>query len=110
LIDRSLEDTAGTEYGHWVPGEGRCEARLAPGTWYVAVRAMGGSNARYRLRLSTGIVQEVALNGGAGASQILNAGDWRYYRVQLPAAAPLEWNVSFTEQSGQVGELSPFTA
>ena len=102
LIDRALEDTAGTEYGNWVPGEGRYEARLASGTWYVAVRAMSGSNARYRLRLSTGTVQDLALNGGTVANESLNAGDWRYYRVQLPAAAPSEWNVSFAEQSGQV--------
>jgi hypothetical protein len=32
----------------------------------------------------------------------LAAGDWRYYRVEVPVAAPAEWNVSFTEQSGEV--------
>jgi hypothetical protein len=102
LIQRALVDSTGTEYGNWVPGEGRYEAQLTPGTWYVAVRAVGGSNARYRLRLSTGTVQDLALNGGAASNQALTAGDWRYYRVQLPPSAPTDWNVSFTEQSGQV--------
>ncbi len=102
LIQRALVDSTGTEYGNWVPGEGRYEAQLTPGTWYIAVRAVGGSNARYRLRLSTGIVQDLALNGGAASNQALTAGDWRYYRVQLPPATPSDWNVSFAEQSGEV--------
>jgi hypothetical protein len=101
LIHRALQGTTGTEHGNWVPAEGRSEARLTPGTWFVAVRAVGGSNARYRLRLSTGTVQDLTLNGGSATSQNLTAGDWRYYRVQIPSAAPA-WSVSFAEQSGEV--------
>lgn len=99
--ERALTGT-GTEYANWVPMDGRFERALAPGRWYLAVYAGGNSNVRYRLRLSTGDVQDLALNGGSLASQILAAGDWRYYRVQVPLDAPLDWRVTFSQQVGDV--------
>jgi len=41
------------------------ETKLQPGTWYFAVRAVANANARYRLKLSTGFIQDLDLNGGA---------------------------------------------
>ena len=55
IYERSLEGT-GTEYGNWVPINGRYENQLASGPCNLAMRASGGSNCRYRLRLSTGTV------------------------------------------------------
>ncbi|MGC3957429.1 MAG: hypothetical protein QM813_05550 [Verrucomicrobiota bacterium] len=44
LYERSLTANAGSEYGNWVPVDGRDELRLTPGTWYLAVQAGGNSN------------------------------------------------------------------
>lgn len=100
--DRSLTGSAGSEYGNWVPVNGRYEAFLTPGTWYLAVHAAGGSNVRYRLRLSTGDIQDLTLDGGSFANQTLAATDWRYYRVQIPSNAPVNWNVTFNQLVGDV--------
>ncbi|MBI5384190.1 MAG: LamG domain-containing protein [Verrucomicrobia bacterium] len=102
VYDRFLNGTAGSEYGNWVSMNGRYEAFLPPGIWYLAVHAAGGSNVRYRLRVSTGDIQDLALNGGSFANQTLTAGDWRYYRVQMPSNAPLNWNVTFSQDIGDV--------
>lgn len=99
--DRSLTGT-GTEYANWVPLNSRFEHQLKPGRWYLAVHAGGQSNVRYRLRLSIGDVQDLALNGGSLANQILAAGDWRYFRVQVPYDAPLNWHVTFSQTVGDV--------
>jgi hypothetical protein len=99
--ERSLTG-GGTKYANWVPGNGQYERELAPGTWYFAVYGGGNSNVRYRLRLSTGSVQDLALNGGSVVSQTIAAGDWRYYRVQIPQNAPLSWNVTFGQTVGDV--------
>jgi len=101
LVDRSLIGT-GTEYANWVPINGRTETRLLPGLWYLAVRAVGNANARYRLKLSTGDVQNLALNGGSAANQAVAGNDWRYYRLTVPEDAPVNWNVTFSQQSGDV--------
>ena len=101
LVNQEMAGT-GTEHGSWVPGSGQRETRLTPGTWYLAVRAGGNSNARYRLRLSTGKVQDLTLEGGSLAGQILSAGEWHYYRVNLPASPSANWHVSFSQQSGEV--------
>jgi hypothetical protein len=102
LYDRSLSASGGSEYGNWVPINGRYEAYLTNGTWYVAVQAGGNSNVRYRLRLYSGIVNNLALNGGSYTSQTLAAGDWLYYRALIPTNAPVNWAVTFSEQLGNV--------
>jgi len=102
LYDRSLSSSGGSEYGNWVPLNGRYEAYLTAGTWYLAVQAGGNSNVRYRLRLFMGIVNDLALNGGSAANQQMVAGDWLYYRVQIPTNAPVNWNVTFSQQFGDV--------
>ena len=99
--DRQMTGT-GTEYANWVTFDGKTESTLTPGTWYFAVKASGNSNVRYRIKVSTGDIQDLALSGGALANQILAAGDWRYYRVQVPLNAPTNWNVTFSQQGGDV--------
>jgi len=100
-LDRSLTGTV-TEYGNFVPLNGQTEARLTNGIWYLAVRAVTNANARYRLRLSTGAVQDLDAFGGSAINQSLAAGDWGYFRVQIPADAPPGWQVTFAQQSGDV--------
>jgi hypothetical protein len=102
LYDRSLSAAGGSEYGNWVPISGRYEIYLTNATWYLAVQAGGASNVRYRLRLYSGIVNDLALNGGSYTSQTLAAGDWLYYRVLIPTNAPNNWAVTFSEQLGNV--------
>ncbi|HSU52983.1 MAG TPA: LamG-like jellyroll fold domain-containing protein, partial [Candidatus Dormibacteraeota bacterium] len=102
LYDRSLSSSGGSEYGNWVPLNGRYEAYLTNATWYLAVQAGGNSNVRYRLRLFSGIVTNLALNGGSYTSQTIAAGDWLYYRVLIPTNAPVNWAVTFSEQLGNV--------
>ncbi len=102
LYDRNLSAGGGSEYGNWVPINGRYEIYLTNGTWYVAVQAGGSSNVRYRLRLYSGIVNDLALNGGSFTGQTLAAGDWLYYRVIIPTNAPVNWAVTFSEQLGNV--------
>jgi subtilase family serine protease len=92
----------GTEYGNWVPHDGRYESWLTNGFWYFAVRAAGGANCRYRLHLGSGSVTNLALNGGSLTNQIMAGGDWRYYRVAIPTNAPAHWNVTFSQQQGDV--------
>ena len=101
LVDRSLTSTA-SEYGNWVPLDGRYEKQLRAGRWYLGVKASGASNARYRLKLSTGQVTDLALNGGSVASQILVGRDWRYYRFTVPQDAPNIWSLTFSQQVGDV--------
>ena len=101
LFERSL--TSGTtEYGNFVPLNGKVETKLQPGTWYFAVRAVANANARYRLKFSTGDIQDLALNGGATNNQNVAGTDWRYYRVQIPAEAPANWHVTFNQEAGDV--------
>ncbi len=101
LYDRSLTGT-GTEYANWVPLDGKITPYLPGGTWYLAVRAAGSSNSRYRLRMSAGDVQELSLNGGSLTNQTLAANDWRYYKVSVPWDAPANWNVAFAQHLGDV--------
>jgi len=101
LYDRIMNQSA-TEYGNWVPLDGKYESFLTGGTWYFAVRAAGGANCRYRLRISAGDVQELDLEGGSFANQILAARDWRYYRVTIPTNAPESWSIDFSQQAGDV--------
>ncbi len=101
LVDRKMEDS-GSEYGNWVPFDGRTERQLRPGRWYLGVKASGGSNARYRLIVSTGQVTDLNLASANVTNQTLVGRDWRYYRFTVPADAPATWNLGFTQQVGDV--------
>ncbi|MEY4568901.1 MAG: hypothetical protein RLZZ398_340 [Verrucomicrobiota bacterium] len=101
LYQRQLTATA-TEYGNWVPFDGRTERQLSPGRWFFGVKAAGNSNVRYRLNVSTGQVTDLALNGGSATAQSLADNDWRYYRFTVPADAPVNWALTFSQQVGDV--------
>jgi hypothetical protein len=101
LVHRSLTATA-SEYGNWVPLDGHTEIQLRAGRRYLGVNATGGINARYRLIASNGQVTEVPLNGGVANIQTLVGRDWRYYRFTVPADAPNNWNLTFSQQVGDV--------
>ncbi len=101
LVNRSLTSTA-SEYGNWVPLNGRYQKQLRAGRWYLGVKASGTSNARYRLIVSNGQVSDLALSGGSANSQILVGRDWRYYRFTVPTEAPINWNLTFSQQVGDV--------
>jgi hypothetical protein len=102
LYDRSLSPSSGSAYGNWVPLDGRHQAYLTSGAWYLAVQAAGGSNVRYRLRMDTGSISNLSLNGGSYTSQEMAAGDWLYYNAFIPTNAPVDWNVTFSTQLGDV--------
>lgn len=102
VYDRSMLAAAGTEYANWVPLDGRAESQLRPGLWYLAVRAAGNANARYRLRLSVGLITDLPIHGPDLTTQIVAGGDWRYYRVPMPSALPLGFSVTFSQESGDV--------
>jgi large repetitive protein len=101
-FDRSMTLASGTEYANWVPFDGKVENKLKPGLWYIAVRAAGNANARYRMRLSTGNVLDIPVHGSDVTNQLVAGGDWRYYRVQMPTSLPGGFNVTFSQQSGDV--------
>jgi hypothetical protein len=101
IFDRVLNST-GTEYANWVAADNRYSNSLPTGTWYIAVRAGGNSNARYRLHVSTGNMQDIPLHGANLANQIVAAKDFRYYRVVVPTNAPTAWSFSFNQQIGDV--------
>jgi hypothetical protein len=101
IFDRSLTGST-TEYGNFVPLDGRKEIQLEPGVWYFAVRAVANANARYRLKLTTGTVQDLALDGGSVSNQNVAGGDWRYYRLLIPETLSGSWNVTFSQEAGDV--------
>ncbi|MBK8039227.1 MAG: hypothetical protein IPK22_19150 [Verrucomicrobiaceae bacterium] len=101
LSHRSLT-SSGTEYGNWVPLDGRSEHELRTGRWYLGVKAAGSSNVRYRLKLSTGSVTDLSLSQPTVANQTMAAGDWRMFRFTVPEDAPLNWNLTFSQQIGDV--------
>ena len=100
--DRSLTAAIGSEYGNWVPLDGRSETQLAPGVYYISVLASGNSNVRYRLRVSVGVIAPLSFDGLPVIGQTLAGGDWRYYQVFLPANSPVNLTVNFTENLGDV--------
>ncbi len=102
MYERFLTANVGSEYGNWVPLDGRYELQLAPGTWYLAVQAGGNSNVRYRLITSLGVVTDLAHDGVPLIGQTLAAGDFRYYRVFLPTNAPVDWSPTFAQTLGDV--------
>jgi hypothetical protein len=101
IYDRSMLANA-TEYANWVPIDGKIESRLKPGLWYLAVRAAGNANTRYRLKLSSGAITELPVHGPLLTQQLLAGGDWRYYKFTAPATLPGGFNLQFSEQSGDV--------
>jgi hypothetical protein len=101
IFDRVMNST-GTEYANWVAADNRYSNSLPTGIWYIAVRAAGNSNARYRLHVSTGNMQDIPLHGANLTGQIVAAKDFRYYRVVVPTNAPTAWSFSFNQQIGDV--------
>jgi uncharacterized repeat protein (TIGR02543 family) len=102
IYDRSMLSPNKTEYANWVPVDGKLEAQLKPGLWYLAVRAAGNANAEYILNMSAGDITDLPLNNPLLGGQLLAAGDWRYYRVQTPTELPLSLNITFSQESGDV--------
>ncbi len=102
LYERSMLASSGTEYANWVPLNGKLETQLKPGLWYMAVRAAGNANARYRLRVSVGSITDLPIHSPGLTNQIVAGGDWRYYRVTMPSALPLSFSVTFGQDSGDV--------
>jgi len=100
-FDRALAGSI-TEYGNFVPIDGKKDMQLPVGTWYCVVRAVNNANARYRLKLSTGQVQDLDLYGGGFVAQTIAGNDWRYYRLQVPANLATNWNVTFSQDAGDV--------
>ena len=105
-VDHQLSGTT-TEYGSWVPLNGRTATELTPGLWVLSVYAAGNANVRYRLVLSSGnaatngLVQELPLDGSLTyTNQQLAGGDWRYYRVQIPTNASRNLVVNWTRSKG----------
>ena len=98
IFERSMTATT-TQYGNWVPFSAAAD-QLPPGRWYFAVRAAGNANARYRVRMTLANFQNVTLATPRLTNQFLNAGDWRYYKLQLGSAT--EWWVNFAQESGDV--------
>jgi hypothetical protein len=97
-----------TLYADWGVSDAANGARLRPGRWWLAVYAPE-SNARYRLRLSTGDVTPLAQSGGQIRRHALSAGNMRFYRVGVPESStnlamstPTAWTVRLTQQSGDV--------
>lgn len=101
IFDRSMLALT-TEYANWVPLDGKTETKLKPGFWFLAVRAAGNANARYRLQVSAGNIQDIPIQGANLTDQVLAGGDWRYYRVQVPNEPPSTWQINFAQQSGDV--------
>ena len=119
------QTVTGTMYGNWVPLDRRTETQLAPGEWWIGVRAVN-SNVRYRLKVaagnvrngsgpvdSAGFFQDLDQAPGATLSgQTLAAGDMRYYRVTVPQSStllanstPLSFTVNLQKQVGNVTVL-----
>ena len=102
LYDRSLTASGGSEYGNWVPLNGRYQYALTNGPWYLAVQAGGNSNVRYRLRMDTGTISNLSLGNGSFTNQSLTSGDWAYFSAFVPTNAPVDWQVTVSVQLGNV--------
>ncbi len=100
IVNRTLNGST-TEYANWVPLDGRNETELRPGRWVLGVQA-DDSNTRYRLKVSTGAVQDLVLDGGAVPNANVLSEDFSYFRVTIPDDAPAQWTLSFTEDFGNV--------
>jgi hypothetical protein len=102
IYDRSMTSVTNTEYANWVPLDGRMETQLKSGLWYLAVKAAGNTQAKYRLTASTGDITDLNIHGAMLANQEVRPGNWKYYRVSLPGTLPLAFSVNFSQQSGDV--------
>jgi hypothetical protein len=102
IHDRTMLAASFTEYANWVPLDGKLETQLKPGLWYIAVRAAGNANARYRLVLSTGNIVDLPLNSDGVTNQVVAGGDWVYCRMPTPSALPLTFSVTFSQERGTV--------
>lgn len=102
LYDRAMLNNRETEYGNWVPIDGRSERRLPPGYWFLAVRANGNSAARYQLRVSSGAMFYLPINGGNYTNQQTFGDDWTYFRVDVPTTVPVKFKVGFSQDYGDV--------
>ncbi len=102
IYERSMTSVTNTEYANWVPLDGKLEALLKPGLWYLAVKAAGNTQAKYRLTASNGDITDLPIHGSALVSQEVRPGNWKYYRVMMPSSLPLAFNVTFSQQSGDV--------
>ena len=95
-------------YGNWVPFQTVNETQLKPGLYVLGVFADNQVNTRYRLRVSHGtpvvggLVQAMPWNSGTLSDQLLAGGDWRYYRVTIPADTLPDWKITFSQQVGDV--------
>ncbi|HBR94826.1 MAG TPA: hypothetical protein DEA90_11750 [Opitutae bacterium] len=98
--DYELNENDQTEYANWVAEDAFVEKQLPAGIYYLAVEAASGTNARYRLRLSTGRIQDLAFDGGSLSNQVMAGGDWRYYRVDVPMDLPEKWELTYTLSQG----------
>ena len=94
--DYRLTQDADVEEANWVAADGFYEKQLPPGTHYLSVVAAGGAAARYRLQLSTGNIQDLPLNGGSIANQVISADEWQYFRVEVPLDLPEAWLLGFS--------------
>jgi len=97
-----LNQAAQTEYGNFVPKDGKKETQLAPGIWYLAVKASGDQSARYRLKLSLGQVDLLDVDGGILTGQSIVSGDIRYYQVLIPDDPKLTWTLQYSASVGDV--------
>ncbi len=102
IYDRTLAGSLGTEYANFVPMDGKVESSMKSGLWYVAVRAVG-ANSRYRIRLSTGNIQQIPIDGSLLSDQVVAGGDWKYYRFRMPDPVPTKWQLTFSKQLGDMG-------
>ncbi|HWI56475.1 MAG TPA: pre-peptidase C-terminal domain-containing protein [Bacillota bacterium] len=102
VYDRYLLGATNMGFANWVPLDGKFETQLKPGRWYLAVRAGGSSNARYNLRTSLANLADLPIQSPALTNQFVRGGDWLYYRVPMPTALPLTFNVTFSMDRGSV--------
>lgn len=102
IYDRSMTSVTNTEYANWVPLDGKLEAQLKPGLWYLAVKAAGNTQAKYRLTASRGDITDLPIHGPVLANQEVRPGNWKYYRLIMPDSLPLAFSVNFSQQSGDV--------
>jgi hypothetical protein len=52
--------------------------------------------------MDTGNITNLVLNGGSTTNQQMVAGDYLYYAVQIPTNSPVNWNITYSVQLGNV--------
>ena len=99
--DFALSSDTETEYGNWVPLDTKLSDQLPAGRYLILVSAESDTNARYRLRLSTGNIVEIDQDGGLAQNLTFAAGDWFYAKVRVPLDLPDDWNVTYSLSQGR---------